>query len=327
MTVSTATRQIFDVPLQPAVGSRIQPTGFPDLGAAIFKKPDGRDGDGNPRWRDALLVESAQSMANHLEARGWDDHEQAPVETLRGLPYVEVRSGDGDYLTSSRTEAHRLASAFVRNSKMEGDGTAMVEWIRDRLELEDDRPLAPRHIARQVFALDPLCLVHGVFFSDKAWPGQPKVKRAVTAFVEAADVEPVHSGGVKMDDVRHKIGEKQGSQEGYGTIPYHRTEYVAHEIIASFEIDLAQIRAYGLGEAASELLVDIARWEIRALLDAGLRLRTACDLEVAAPEVADRGGEPLPPLIELTERVTAGIDAVGDLLDRREPWVVTWDGK
>lgn len=323
MTTTTDARQILDVPLEPALGSRIQPTGFPDLGAATFKKPDGLDDDGQPRWREALLVESAQSMANHLEAVGWDRHEQAPAPALRGLPYVEVRAPDDTYLTSSRTEAHRLASAFVRHSELDGQG--MVEFIGDRLGLEDDRPLAARAIARQVFALDPLCLVHGVFFSDKAWPGQPKIKRALTAFVEAVDVEPAHSGGVKMDDVRHKIGEKSGSTEGYGTIPYHRTEYVAREITASFSIDLEQIRSYGLGDAGSELLADIARWEIATLLDGGMRLRTACDLRVAAEEIVDRTGDPLPSPSELNERVRRGVEAVGDLLDQRDPWVVTWD--
>lgn len=323
MTVDTATRQLFDVPLRPAIGSRIQPTGFPDLGAATFKKPDGRDDEGNPRWRDALLVESAQSMANRLEGTAWNEPEQEPVSTIGGLPYVEVRSDEGEYLTSSRTEAHRLASAFIRHSTF--DGQEMIPWIGDRLGLEDDRPLAPRQIAREVFALDPLCLVHGVFFSHSKWPGQPKIKRAVTAFVEAVDVEPAHSGGVKMDDVRHKIKEKEGSQEGYGTIPYHRTEYVAHEITASFSIDLAQIRAYGLDDTATELLADIARWEIRSLLDGGLRLRTACDLEVETGEVRDRAGDALPALGELSDRVRSGIEAVDDLLERRDPWVVTWD--
>lgn len=244
--------------------------------------------------------------------------------TLEGLPYVEVRAADGSYLTSSRTEAHRLASAFVRHSTLDGRG--MIEVIGERLGLEDDRPLAPRHIAQAVFELDPLCLVHGVFFSDRQWPGQPKIKRALTAFVEAVDVEPAHSGGVKTDDVRHRIGERAGSQEGYGTIPYHRTEYVAREITASFSIDLEQIRSYGLEEPGGELLGDIARWEIRSLLDGGMRLRTACDLQVAADEIVDRSGEPLPPRDELEERVQDGIERMAGLLPQREPWVVEWDG-
>jgi CRISPR-associated protein Csb1 len=316
----TPAREVLDVELRPVAGSRFQPTGFPDLGAATFKKPDP---DAPTGWTDALLVESAQSMANHLEATGWDRGEQRPVAALDGLPYIEVRhADDGDYLTSSRTEAHRLSSAFIREGTMDGRG--MVEVLRERLGLRDTRPLAPREIARQIFALDPLCLLHGVFFSDKGLPGQPKIARAVSGFVEATGVDAAHSGGVKFDDVTHKNVPGGGSTEGYGTIPFHRTEYVAQRICASFVIDLAQLHAFGLPRPATDLLTDIARWEIRSLLDAGMRLRTACDLEPAGP-IAPRGSDTeFPGLDELTERVRQGIEAVGDLLERREPWVVEW---
>lgn len=318
-------RQIFDVPLAVAVGSTLQPTGFPDLGAAVFTKPDGRDADGNTRWVDALLVESAQSMANRLEATAWDDANGEPVEEVAGLPYVRVIAEDGDYVTSSRTEAHRLASAFVKDAEL--DGASMVQVLKDRLRLRDDRPIPPRDVAREVFALDPFCLVHGVFFADNRWPGQPKIARAITGLIEASDVRAMHSGGVKTDQVRHSINEQaKGSTEGYGTIPYHRTEYVAADITASFSLDLAQIRSYGLGSAAETLLGDLARWELRRFLEGGLRLRTACDLELAIETVADRDGEPLPSDEELTERVRQGIDGVGELLEDREPLTVTWTG-
>ena len=52
------------VSLRPCQGTRFQPTGFPDLGAATFQSPDGRT---------ALLVESCQSMANRMEATCWDE--------------------------------------------------------------------------------------------------------------------------------------------------------------------------------------------------------------------------------------------------------------
>lgn len=313
-------REVLDVELRPLAGSRFQPTGFPDLGAATFRRPDR---DAPTGWTEALLVESPQSMANHLEATGWNRGEQRPVPTLEGLPYVEVRHAeDGDYLTSSRTEAHRLSSAFIREGTV--DGQKMIDVLRERLDLRDNRPLAPREIARQVFGLDPLCLLHGVFFSDKGLPGQPKIARAVTGFVEATGVEAAHSGGVKFDDVTHKNVPGGGSTEGYGTIPFHRTEYVAQRITASFVIDLAQLAAYGLPQPATDLLADIARWEIRSLLDGGMRLRTACDLEPAGP-IAPRGGDgEMPTVEELTDRVRRGIEAVGDLLEQRDPWVVEW---
>ncbi len=59
-------RRLFQVPLEPVSGSMFQPTGFPDIGAAIFERPI-RDADGSTSFQSALLVESAQSMANRLE--------------------------------------------------------------------------------------------------------------------------------------------------------------------------------------------------------------------------------------------------------------------
>lgn len=323
--MAAAKRQLFDVNLEVLSGSRFQPTGFPDIGTATFKRPERVDGE--VRWIDAILVESAQSMANHLEASGWDDGTQGPVAALDGLPFVRVLAADGAYLTSSRTEAHRLAAAFVKDSKL--DSVDMKEVIRERLDLRDDVPLAPRAIARAVMALDPLCLIHGVFFAEKAsvWPGQPKIARAVTGFVEATFVERAESGGVKRDHVRHSIGEgASGSSEGYGTIPFHRTEWTAGEIVASFTIDLAQIRSYGLGDAATELLATIARWEIRSLLDGGLRLRTACDLGPISDDITDRRGEPLPAAAELEARIRDLVPQCSDLLGDGAPLDVVWSG-
>ena len=68
--------------------------------------------------------------------------------------------------------------------------------------------------------------------------------------------------------------------EGYGNVPFHRTEYTAGRISAYFNLDLAQIRAYGLGNDAERFLVSLALWKVRRFLDTGLRLRTACDLDV-----------------------------------------------
>ncbi len=327
MPTPAAKRQLFDIELEPIAGSRFQPTGFPDLGPAEFKRPIRVNG--NVEWRDALLVESAQSMANHLEGAGWDPASQQPVDTLRGLPYVRVMAADdGRYLTSSRTEAHRLASAFVKQARLAE--TEMTTVIRERLGLHDDTPLAPRDIAGAVFALDPLCLIHGVFFAEsaKVWPGQPKIARAVTGFVEALDVSRALSGGVKHDDVSHsKREEGEGSsREGYGTIPFHRTEFTAASIVASFVIDLAQIASYGLPAPATDLLGTIARWEIATMLDGGLRLRTACDLVAVASQIVDRSGEPLPAVEELDIEVRRLVGECGDLVGNGEPLEVMWGG-
>lgn len=325
MLMTSLHRQFFDIDLVPLSGSRFQPTGFADIGAAVFKRPEHTNGE--LKWLDSILVESAQSIANWLERAGWDPGMEEPVPALAGLPFVRVVGKDGAYLTSSRTEAHRLASAFVKDSKL--DGTPMREVIKERLGLGDDTPLAPREIARAVFAMDPLCLVHGVFFAEsaKVWPGQPKIARAVTGFVEAIDVREAPSGGVKRDHVRHKQSESGGSKEGYGSIPFHRMEWTAARIVASFCIDLAQIASYGLGEDASALLTTIARWEIRMLMDGGLRLRTACDLGPASADIVDREGALLADRGTLEAELRSLVAATAGLLGDGNPIDVVWDAK
>jgi CRISPR-associated protein Csb1 len=264
----TQQRTVLEVDLTPVAGRRFQPTGFPDLGAAEFDAADGSK---------SLLVESAQSMANRLEATTWDEARSDQVEELAALPYVRIVDAQGAFLSSSRLEAHRLASAYVMNGTIEG--VRGEDWMKDRLGLEAGRPLEYRTVARACFALDPVSLVHGVFFARGKWPWQPKIARAVTSFVEAYQAVPAVSGGVKRDMVINEA--KEGATtEGYGMVPYHRVEYTAGSITAYFTIDHAQLRSYGLPEPATALLGALAEFEIGSLLVGGLRLRTACDLRV-----------------------------------------------
>jgi len=50
-----STRTTYRIPLTPVLGSRFQPTGFPDLGPATFQKPTAQG------WVPALHVESPHS--------------------------------------------------------------------------------------------------------------------------------------------------------------------------------------------------------------------------------------------------------------------------
>lgn len=309
-------RLLVSAELRPVTGDRFQPTGFPDIGNATYERFD-RDND---TWVTCLLVESAQSMANRLEAVGWDDLANAPVDVLEGLPYLRVVQPDGTFVTSSRTEAHRLASAFIKDSSL--DGTNMKPVIKERLDLGEDRPLAPRDIASAILTLDPMCLIHGVFFAEsaKVWPGQPKIARALTGAVDAIDVRRAESGGVKRDHVRHENVEGGGSSEGYGSIPFHRTEWTARSIKATFSLDRVQLASYGLSEDATALLDAIARWQIASLLDNPLRLRTACDLEAI-----DVDGDGLGTVDELTAEIRTRIEACGDHLGEGGPIDVVWE--
>lgn len=297
-------RLVLRAKLKPVAGSSFQPTGFPDLGAAEFERPDGEGGADK-----ALLVESVQSMANRLEDVAWDDDGQRPAALISTLPYIEVREkSSGEFLTSSRLEPHRLAGAYIRSAEIDGqDGDV---WLTEKTGMQEGRPLDWRVLYRSLFELDPLSLIHGVFFSSPGWRsyGNPKVRRAVTAVIEAHGVRPLISGGVKRDDVNPVKGESRGSSEGFGFVPFGRTEYTADEIELSAVIDLEQIRGYGLDDKATELLTAIALWQLRSLLDRPLRLRTACDLEpdddgvvVVRPD-----GSSLPPRADLEAVISAG---------------------
>jgi CRISPR-associated protein Csb1 len=314
------TRYIYDVELAPLFGSTFQPTGFPDIGAATFTRyEDGRE-------VDALLVESVQSMANRLEATAWDSAENRPVEAVSGLPYVEVvRAKTSEFLTSSRLEAHRLASPFVHAAKLKGK--PMVEVIRERLDLTDDTPLDYPAMAAAVAKLDPFCLLHGVFFTRKEWLGQPRFTRAVSGVIEAHDVQRAVSGGRKADHVRHKLSEGEGgTAEGYGSVPFSRIDWTAKRIVASFAVDVELLRSYGLPEVATEVLETLAAWEIHNFLDAGLRLRTACDLEQVSPVTARRGPD-LPTTAELTDRLRGLIAKSEGAFGDGEPITVEWSKK
>jgi CRISPR-associated protein Csb1 len=298
-----AYRTVLEAELEPLAGSLFQPTGFPDLGPAEF-------GD------HELLVESAQSMANWLEGTTWDAGRSDQVAELGALPYVRVVSPEGEFLSSSRLEAHRLASAYIMNGTI--DSVTGEKWMEDQLGLAKGRPLDNRAVARACFRLDPVSLVHGVFFARKAWPWQPKISRAVTSFIEGSGVRSAVSGGVKRDIV---INEAKGgaTAEGYGTVPHHRVEYTAEKITAYFTVDHAQFRSYGLSEPATALLEALADWEIGTLLDRGLRLRTRCDLVVR--EV--RGERP--DAHEATQRIAK---FAGDCADELGPvTTVVWSEK
>jgi CRISPR-associated protein Csb1 len=291
----TVYRTVLEADLAPLAGSLFQPTGFPDLGAAEF-------GD------NRLLVESAQSMANWLEGTTWDAASNDQVPELAGVPYVRVVDPVGNFLSSSRLEAHRLASAYIMNGTV-GDVNG-EKWMEEQLGLAKGRPLDYRAVARACFRLDPVSLVHGVFFARKNWPWQPRISRAVTSFIEASSVKPAVSGGVKRDVV---INEAKGgaTAEGYGTVPHHRVEYTADKITAYFTTDHAQLRSYGLSEPATALLEALADFEIATLLDRGMRLRTRCDLVVHEITKGDR-----PDVAEAAARV---VKSAADCTDELGP--------
>lgn len=292
--LAASPRLSIEARLAPVQGTRFQPTGFPDLGAATYTLHDGTA---------MCLVESAQSMANRLEAVCWDEARNDLATSLSGLPYVKVLDNKGVFLTSSILESHRISSPYILDS----DDTTFFDLLKTQVEVQPDRPIDVKGLASFLFKYDPNSLLHGVFIANSAIAGgRYKVPRALSAFIEARDVTIVASGGVKFDNVNPQGDAKQR----FGHIPFHRDEYAAGAITASFIIDLEQVRSYGLKDEERELLVALALYKVRRFLDAGLRLRTACDLDVKEVTVTRPVGFALPAADELEQTVRALITRV-----------------
>jgi CRISPR-associated protein Csb1 len=85
-------------------------------------------------------------------------------------------------------------------------------------------------------------------------------------------------------------------------VPFSRDEYTG-KITAYFNLDLAQIRAFGLGDSATRLLIALALFKIRKFLDVGLRLRTACDLTLDGDPIVTRPKGFCLPLLPEIERI------------------------
>lgn len=267
-------RLLLEADLRPLQGTRFQPTGFPDLGAATYSvQKEGRS-------VEMLLVESAQSMANRLEEVCWDHAQEDWIAPLRGLPYVRVLDKKGKILTTSVTEAHRLNSPYI----LEGKDKTFFETLKSELGAEKDSRVDQRRLARVLLRYDVNALLHGVFLAKKELAGgRYRLARSLSAFVEASEVSVAASGGVKRDDV-DPSGDAKG---GFGHVPFHREEY-AGNIKAYFNLDIAQLRGFGFDEATERLLVGLALFKIRRLMERGLRFRTACELEVEGNLVAPR---------------------------------------
>jgi len=277
--LTTSNRVLLSVPLRPVQGDRFQPTGFPSLGAATYQTKDGQK----------LLVESAQSMANRLETTCWDAANNRPVAALNGISHVTINR-KGKFLTDSMLEAHRINSPYVLNSSDRSFLDLFLTMLRtqlgDELVNENSGLINRNGLAQTLVKFDIGSLIHGVFLSNKVklnasdktpesiGGGRLRVTRALSAFIEASNVRVAPSGGVKNDHVNPSGVTK----DGFGNVPFARDEYVG-DLVCHINLDLAQIRGYGLSEKVEKLLILLALHRIRRLLDGDLRLRAACDLE------------------------------------------------
>lgn len=266
--LGNAPRLLMQADLRPIQGDRFQPTGFADLGAAVYERADGTR---------MLLVESAQSVANRLEAAGIAGGVGPDLaKDLDGLPYVKAKlMGATETETSSLVEAHRLNSPFIIS-----DADFQKRFV-EKAKYAEGKPLDWKAIAAAFFCFDPNSLLHGAFMANLK-DGRVRVPRAISGFIEAEDVHEAASGGAKNSqiDPTGTIQAEGLNKDVYSNVPYHRTEFTARRIVAYFNLDLALLRGYGLGDEGFDLLVALGLYKAHRFLAAGLRLRTACDLSL-----------------------------------------------
>jgi CRISPR-associated protein Csb1 len=302
--LKSSPRLLIEAKLTPIAGTRFQPTGFPDLGAAQYKSSDNVD---------MVLVESAQSMANRLETVCWDDVGNDWNAPLQGLSCVLVQNKEGKVITNSVLEAHRLNSPYI----LEGKDKSFSTTLKSELAVGELAAVDLKLLAKTLLKYDINSLVHGVFIakSDIAG-GRMRLPRALTAFIEASNVNTVSSGGVKND----ALNPSGDAAKGFGNVPFHREEFTGN-ITAYFVLDLALIRGFGLGVDVENLLVTISLYKIHRFLNDGLRLRTACDLELAGELIVKKptAGFSIPTLAEVEAALPSLIQKVAAAKAFAEP--------
>lgn len=235
---------------------------------------------------------SVQSVANRLEAVCWDDATNELIASLQGLPYVRVNGSDGAMLTTSIHEAHRLNSPYIEKSDFKPALEAAIGF-------DKAKPMDRAKFVAALARYDLGCLLHGVFLESIG--GVLRIPRALSGFIEAEGVNRVNTGGVKNDRVQPAKDEEGGrtAKDGFGNVPFHRTEFVAERITAYFNIDLDQLRGYRLGVEMERLLLALSLFKVRRFLSSGLRLRTACDLAATAVTVKAPEGFSVPQTPEI----------------------------
>lgn len=270
--LDSASRLLLEAELSVAkgTGGRFQPTGFPDLGPALYKgvQASSQNDSASPATMeivDMLLIESVQSMANRLEEvclQGEDYNSDC-----QGIPYVRVLDGNRNntFLTSSVREPHRLNSPYVMDAKRVSK--TYKSELTTALAVNKSRPVHIWKIVPAIFERDPGCVLHGVFFEKL--DGRIRLPRLVSACIEASAPNQANSSGVYRGEVT-----------AADNIPYPRQEFTSTSISATFIFHLSTLRGYNLDEPKNVFLQTWAMYKIDRFLRQHLRLRTACEFDV-----------------------------------------------
>ena len=292
--------------MEPVGGTdRFQPAGFPEVGHVIYDAP--RVDEGQTSKEKVCIVDSAASMANHLETVCLADAGSLELHAdLKGLPYVVCQTDANAKITDGKvtsdtdtrsevastfTEGHRIASDYFLDGRIDvSEEQTFREALRDEfkiVEVKRDKTyfIPPETwwlIFKTLFKYDPNSLVHGVLFAKE----QIKVSRMLTAHMEAFGASRVGSSGVKFDRLQKTTS---------GQPIFAVDEETAERIVATFVLDLGLLRSYGRGEDrglnANEkgLLLKLALWKIGQLVVRPFRYRSNCLLKCSELSVAIDG--------------------------------------
>lgn len=291
--LDSASRLLVEAELKVATGGggRFQPTGFPDLGPALYRGADGAN------W---LLVESPQSMANRLERVCWVDGDGDTDRVGRyndacnGIPYVQSTDSDDKPLTASTLEAHRLSSPYIWDTQPFADPddpskqVGLADYLKRLFSLANNRLVPWKRVAEGLLKVDPGCLLHGVWFNEASFAGgKVRITRALSGYIEARDPATANFGFQKRDPVSDRTDKEAGQSaaEGYGSVIGPKQHFTSPEVKAYFQIDLERLRSYGLSPEQVRALTAWAIYKIRRVLvasrDGVADLRTECKFEVA----------------------------------------------
>jgi CRISPR-associated protein Csb1 len=308
---------------EPVAGlNRFQPAGFPEVGHVIYKAPRS-----NGSVENVCIVDSAASMANHLEAlcmRGAHDFDL--VDELQGMPYLRCVTGDlqddglppekREVVVTSLTEGHRIASTYFLAGRSL-DGERLPEAASDSTKSKKGKGKADSNAAGKFE--DKLIAEFGIVLpgSSRAHPPaekwwsvfktifrydpnalvhgvlfpqwQIKIPRVLTAHLEAFGAARVDRSGVKFD----RLGKTTSGQPIFAV-----DDATAREIRATFILDTALVRSFGrtngntplgLTQGQKEFLVALALWKIQRLGETPFRFRSGCHLKCA--KLTDHKGQ------------------------------------
>lgn len=260
--------------LVPVAGDLFQPAGFPDIGHVLYDAPRP-----NGQKEKVCIVDSAASMANHLEAVSLASAQTLELHSdLSGMPYLQcftdATGGGGGAPTrlvvTSLSEGHRLASSyFLDGFVLDGDGVVRKEKKKVKKKVQKDGKEIEEEVEEVVIANRRF----GDVFREQC--GMPNLGKKThplpgdwwSVFSTIFGYDPnslVHgilfpSLGIKLSRVLTAHHEAFGAERvGLSGVKFDKLgkttsgqpifavdKETAREMRATFVIDLALIRSFG----------------------------------------------------------------------------------